>query len=224
VNALTIASLSLVLLVACTSGSDDSMRAGRSPDANGTRSATNDEDRPEGSGGPGGSGGGEAPEAASLTVEERKSDATSSGDVTGYPELSSATLEGSDEGVTIELGFARAVPQKVPAGVRMTVAFSIIDAEGNRYLLNALSDDGWTVGVVTSAGQAEFGGRFDISGKRVTIGIPWTDLGGPRPFNWIASSAWTGNPEKGTSYAFDSIPDSGFSGFPKTTGNQEKSP
>ena len=69
---------------------------------------------------------------------------------------------------------------------------------------------------MTSEGQADFGGEFDIAGKRVRFGIPWTDLGGPRPFNWIVSSSWTGDPKKGTSYAFDSIPNRGFKGFPET--------
>jgi hypothetical protein len=185
--------------------STPSERAGRTEET-----APSESDDPKADDGKGG-----APEEGEMTVTERGNDATSSGDVDGYPELTQAKLEGSSEGVLLDLGFAKKVPDPTPKATQMTLALSIIDAEGGRYLLNGLGTDrGWDVTVVTSEGQMNFGGLFDIRGKNVQIGIPWADLGGPKPFNWIVSSAWTGDQSEGMSYAFDSIPNEGFKGFP----------
>ena len=225
-NARTLAAFGLVFLVACTSGSSDSADDPQ-PDDGRTASAQ------DGTDGGGNSNAGEqqsdgvpseAPEEGSLTIKEPSNDATSSGDVAGYPELSSAAFEGSAEGVRMDIGFARTVPDKLPKNVQMTVALSIIDNEGGRYLLNALGvSGGWDVTVVTSEGQARFGGLFEIKDKRMSLGIPWSDLGGPRPFNWIVSSSWTGDPNEGTSFGFDSIPDEGFEGYPAPS-KPKKSP
>ena len=225
-NARTLAAFGLVFLVACTSGSSDS--SDDAPPNDGQTVSSTD-----GAGGGGNSDPGEqqddgvpseAPEEGTLTIEEPSNDATSSGDVSGYPELSSAEFEGSAEGVRMDIGFARSVPKELPKNVQMTVALSIVDNEGGRYLLNALgAPGGWDVTVVTREGQARFGGLFQIKGKKMTLGIPWSDLGGPRPFNWIVSSSWTGDADEGMSYGFDSIPDQGFEGFPAPS-EPEKSP
>jgi hypothetical protein len=227
VNARTLIALGLVFFsfAACTSGSEDTTEAESSPGTEATQGSQSedgsqdDPDTDPDEGIPAGS-----PEESSTTLAEKEKDATSSGDVGGYPELTRAVLQGSAEGVTFDLGFAKTVPEKTPVRVQMTVALSIIDSEGGRYLLNALgTEEGWSAYVVTAEGRADFGGAFDISGRKIRLAIPWTDLGGPRPFNWIVSSSWTGDPKKGTSYAFDSIPNSGFAGFPETQ-DSEKSP
>jgi hypothetical protein len=226
VNARTLAALGLIFLVACTSGSSDSAdgaptpgrQTASAPDGGGEASNSEPGEQ-KGDGVPS-----EPPEEGSLTIKEPANDATTSGDVADYPELSSARLNGSAEGVQMDIAFARSVPQELPKAVQMTVALSIIDDEGGRYLLNALGGSGgWDVTVVTGEGQARFGGLFEIKGKRMTLGIPWSDLGGPRPFNWIVSSSWTGDADEGMSYGFDSIPDQGFEGYPAPA-EPEKSP
>jgi hypothetical protein len=215
VDARVIAILILVPLFACTSGANDESERDRAKRGDG-RQASSEENGSGGKSGAGSSNDKGGPEESSTLVEEPADDATFSGDVKGYPELTSAAIEGSDEGVLFDLRFARPVPDKTPPAVQSILALTIIDADGGRYLLNALgTDQGWSATVITVDGKANFGGRFDMSGKKVVIGIPWSDLGGPKVFNWIVSSSWTGDPKKGTSYAFDSIPDQGFRGFPE---------
>lgn len=218
----SIAGWILVVSVACTSGSDSSSEPQGSGATSATGSPSGDGAR-DGSEDDGGTGGSDdlAPERSATAVTERPGDATSSGDVEGYPELTEATLTGSEQAVSVDLGFAAEVPQRTPSATQMLIALSIIDREGARYVLNAMgTEEGWSTVVLTSEGRAEFPGDFAIGRRTVRVVVPWSELGGPRPFRWIASASWTGDPSKGTSYAFDSIPNRGFALFP----DPEKSP
>ncbi|MGH2754072.1 MAG: hypothetical protein ACRDLB_06520 [Actinomycetota bacterium] len=212
----SIAGWILVVAVGCTSASDGSSgsRGTTTPAAVDAPSGDGGRDRSQG--GPGSTGsGGSSPERASTTVDERAGDATSSGDVEGYPELAGANVTGSERAVDFDLVFAREVPERTPHNAQMILSLSILDQQGDRYVFNATgTEEGWSTVVLTPEGRAGFRGEFAIAGRTVGISVPWSELGGPRPFRWIVSAAWTGDPSKGTSYAFDSIPNRGFAGFP----------
>ena len=93
---------------------------------------------------------------------------------------------------------------------------SLLNSAGHRYILNAYgSDFGWNTDAITAQGKDDSPPTFEFSGNQASVTIPWDDLGGPGPFKWIATASWTGNPDRGASYAFDSIPNRGFASFPK---------
>ncbi|HJR45414.1 MAG TPA: hypothetical protein VJ927_07395, partial [Actinomycetota bacterium] len=69
---------------------------------------------------------------------------------------------------------------------------------------------GW--GTFASGGtQPEYIPELTLDGRSLTLKVDPLYVGGLRPFDWIASVAWT---EGDVNYAFDVVPAEGFAGYP----------
>ena len=162
----------------------------------------------------GGGGKKNAVEGESATVEETDSDATSSGEVGTYVELSSASISADASSFKIDLGFLDDVPERMASDQeQMLVTVSLTLDAGGRYSLNALGTaSGWAIDANGTTGAPEFPGDFAFQGSDMQIQVPWSEVGGPQRFRWIASSAWSATDR--TAYAFDAVPDGKLATFP----------
>jgi len=159
---------------------------------------------PQGEGGP-------AFASKSAHFEEPGADAEKDGPLSpGYAEATEIDVEGLGDDVRITFTFAGEVPQKMPTDkTYMVVAFGFSAKKKGQegYGMNAqASNEGWQV-VLGSKDQAkEFPGTFFVRGNTVEFTLPWSAVGGPRPFEFYASSSWFQYAAGVTSYSVDPIP------------------
>jgi hypothetical protein len=108
-----------------------------------------------------------------------------------------------------------------PVPLRMTtrdtalrVSFLLSMDGGGRYSFNAQpTPSGWE-GFGSGGDRASIPTSVSVEGAEIRLRVAWADLGGPRPFGWLSSVSWTRDRAGSTSYAFDSLPVTGFARFP----------
>lgn len=159
---------------------------------------------PQGEGGP-------AFATKSAHFEEPGSDAEKDGPLTpSYAEATAVDVDGLGEDVRITFTFAGEVPQKMPTDkTYMVVAFGFSAKKKGQegYGMNAqASDNGWQVVLGSKDTAEKFPGTFFVRGNTVEFTLPWSAVGGPRPFEFYASSSWFQYAAGVTSYSVDPIP------------------
>ena len=156
-------------------------------------------------------GGGPSFASKSARYEEPGSDAEKDGPLSpGYAEATAIDVKGLGENVQITFTFGGEVPQKMPTDkTYMVVAFGFSAKKKGQegYGMNAqASDNGWQVVLGSKENAKEFPGTFFVRGNTVEFTLPWSAVGGPRPFEFYASSSWFQYAAGVTSYSVDPIP------------------
>ena len=173
-------------------------------DAPGTAEASETyELEPQGAGGP-------AFATKSAHFEEPSPDAKKEGPlIPRYAEATALDVEGLGENLRITFTFDGEVPQKMPTQqTYMIVSFSLSsEKKGEKgYGINAqASNRGWQVAMGAKEEAEAFPGTFFVRGNTVEFTLPWSKVGGPRPFEFYASSSWF-QFAGATSYSADPIP------------------
>ena len=146
----------------------------------------------------------------SASFDEPSPDAKKEGPLNpSYAEATSLDVQGMGENLRITFTFDGAVPQKMPTDqTYMIVSFSLSSERKDEkgYGINAqASSRGWQVAMGAKAEAERFPGTFFVRGNTVEFTLPWSEVGGPRPFEFYASASWfqfAGT----TSYSADPIP------------------
>ena len=176
------------------------------PDSDTPAPAEADEDFQLESQGPGGP----AFATKSASFDEATPDAKKEGPLTPrYAEATALDVEGLGKTLRLTFTFDGEVPQKMPTEqTYMIVSFSLSseDEDEKGYGINAqASSRGWQVAMGSKAEATRFPGTFFVRGNTVEFTLPWSAVGGPRPFQFYASASWfqfAGT----TNYSADPIP------------------
>lgn len=182
--------------------------AGRSQDSPGRDPSEPPGDASSGSSGePGGADGG-----ASIEVAAKDRKRTVRGSAPPYVRIRSASLDAQVDRLTMAVGLAGKMPRKMPNGRSvLRVTFMITTKDGVRYIFEAQClRTGW--GTFASGGSTpEYIPELTLTDRGLELTIDPVYFGGLRPFDWLASVAWT---EGSTNYAFDVVPAEGFASYP----------
>ena len=152
----------------------------------------------------------------SASVSEPQRDAETDGVPAPYTEAMAAEIQGLGKDLRMTLTMSGDVPQKMPnKNTYMVVAFSMAMTEDERYAFSAQgSQDGWQAYAGGKEDTKRFPGTFVIEGERIIMTVPWSYVGGPRTFKWIANSSWFSSIGGTTHYAYDPIPNTELAPFP----------
>ena len=155
--------------------------------------------------------GGAAFASKSSSYSETSPDAEKDGPLSpGYAEATQVDVQGLGEDLRITFTFAGDVPQQMPTDkTYMIVAFGMSAAKKGQdgYAINAqASNRGWQVALGAKEEAKRFPGTFFVRGNTVEFTLPWSAVGGPRPFEFYGSSSWFQYAAGVTSYSVDPIP------------------
>lgn len=148
----------------------------------------------------------------SAHEEEPKPDAESGGPLKeSYAEAMELDVDGLGEDFRVTFTMNGQVPEKfVTPNTIMVVAFGMSgETENGGYAFGAQGrENGWSAYAGAKNKTEKFPGTFFIKGNKIEFTVPWSFVGGPRPFEYYASASWfrgTGE-QNTTSYSFDVIP------------------
>lgn len=146
----------------------------------------------------------------SASVVERRPDGQRSGSPPDYAEARAVDIEGRGDEFRVTLSFSGQVPQRMPTSeTYMVISFGMSgrDEDERDYGFGArATEEGWLAYAGSKGAAAQFPGTFFVRGDTIEMNIPWSAAGGPRPFEWYASSSWFAHDAGATSYLFDPIP------------------
>ncbi len=146
-----------------------------------------------------------------VTVNEPRPDAETSGVSERYAEATSVTVAGLGDSLLVRIVFDAELPSKMPnKNTYMVVGFGLSGRkQGDNDSFGARATrDGWLPYSSKKGEPTEFPGTFFVDGNTMEITVPWDVVGGPRPFEWYASSSWFSYVSGVSSYSFDVIPES----------------
>lgn len=152
------------------------------------------------------------PEYARLSarVEEPEPDSEKSGVTPAYSEANAVDVEGLGEDFRVTMSFNGNVPQKMPNDKTvMVIGFSLPGEKKNEkgYAFGGqASERGWQAFAGAKSETRRFPGTFIVRDNQIVMTIPWSFVGGPRPFEWYCNASWFQNVAGVTSYSFDVIP------------------
>lgn len=149
----------------------------------------------------------------SARVTEPQPDAEKGGPLNeGYADAKALDIEGLGNDLRVTFTMHGQVPERfVTPNTVMVVAFGMSgETDNGGYAFGAQGrEDGWTAYAGAKNETKKYPGTFFVRGNKIEFTIPWSFVGGPRPFEFYASSSWfrgTGE-QNTTSYSFDVIPD-----------------
>jgi hypothetical protein len=157
------------------------------------------------------SGGGKRFARGEVSVNEPRPDAETSGVSERYAEATRVTVAGLGDSLLVRMVFEAELPPEMPnKNTYMVVGFGLSGRkEGDHHSFGArASNDGWVPYADKKGESTDFPGTFFIEGSTMEITVPWDVIGGPRPFEWYASSSWFSYVAGVSSYSFDLIPES----------------
>lgn len=153
----------------------------------------------------------------SARVAEQQPDGERSGSPPDYAEGRAVDIQGRGDEFRVTLTFFDNVPQRMPTSeTYMVIAFGVSGRRGDDrdYGFGArATDEGWLAYAGSKGAAAQFPGTFFVRGNTIEMNIPWSAVGGARPFEWYASSSWFAHTAGVSSYLFDPIPN-GKSKYP----------
>lgn len=165
---------------------------------------------------PGGSDGGTSgnggASGGSIRVAAKDRKRTVRGRAPGYVQIESASLDPAVDRLQMTVELTGKIPRKMPnQNSVLRVTFMITTKDGVRYTFEAQClRTGW--GAFASGGKTpEYIPELALSERGLTLTIDPLYIGGLRPFDWLASVAWT---EGDVNYAFDVVPAEGFASYP----------
>lgn len=158
---------------------------------------------------PQGSGGSEYARR-SAGVSEPQPDAQKEGRPPDYAEARAVDIQGMGRNFRITITFFDDVPQQMPTDetyMVIGVGMSGKSKKDDDYGFGArATSEGWLAYAGSRGSASQFPGTFFVRENRIEMNIPWSAVGGPRPFQWYASSSWFQQIGGSASYAFDPIP------------------
>lgn len=143
-------------------------------------------------------------------------DATSSGETPAYAELLEARVTGSTQTFVLDARFKRTLPERMPdEHTTMRVTFTLITTSNKRYSFIAQgSPRGWLAFTQGTSGDEQFPGSLRVEGSRLQMELPWTVIGAPDRFQWLANATWDSSPPGGHAFSFDLFPNDGLADYP----------
>ena len=114
--------------------------------------------------------------------------------------------------MTMAVKLAGEMPERMPNQKSiLRVTFMVSMKDGTRYTFEAQClRTGW--GTFAAGGaDPEYIPELALSERGLSLTIDPLYIGGLRPFEWLASVAWT---EGDVNYAFDVVPAEGFASYP----------
>jgi hypothetical protein len=189
---------------------------GAEGDGKGGEDPKSSTDRDEGRGGEGPEG--RTPGRSTLgssTLTDPADDLDSHGDAPGYVDLTSVSIEATDDAVTISVRTAAPFPAEMPDLETNALMVVGLQRKGDEYFIQGeASTGGWSTTMSRNGGRVKYRGGFGLDGKRMTFTVPWADLGGPGAFRWSVDSSWTRTTMLDTFYGFDRAPQFERQSFP----------
>ena len=173
------------------------------PDPSGSPTSRDASDDGE-AGSPGSSG------SVQIAAEDRKR--TVRGRAPAYVQIRSASLDAGADRLTMAVKLAGEMPERMPNQKSiLRVTFMVSMKDGTRYTFEAQClRTGW--GTFAAGGSdPEYIPELALSERGLSLTIDPLYIGGLRPFEWLASVAWT---EGDVNYAFDVVPAEGFASYP----------
>jgi hypothetical protein len=144
------------------------------------------------------------PAAKVSRVRDPAPDAETRGDAPSYVEITEASIAGHPDSAVFSISVAGKIPKKMPDNDTVTYVSFALQRKDRTYSVNASCErDGWRANV---NGGRSFPGAFSISGKTLTMSVPWESVGGKKGFDWRADSSWTRSSLVDTHYGLDSAP------------------
>lgn len=147
---------------------------------------------------------------ASARVTEPQPDGQKEGEPPDYAEARAVDIEGMGKNFRVTITFFDDVPQRMRNDqTYMVIGFGMSGkSEGDDdYGFGArATSEGWLAYAGSRGSASQFPGTFFVRGNTIEMNIPWTSVGGARPFQWYASSSWFESTASATSYLFDPIP------------------
>lgn len=126
-----------------------------------------------------------------------------------YAEANKVNVEGMGENLRITFTFDAQLPQRMPTEqTYMFISFALSAEKKNEkgYGITAQgSQRGWQAALGSKEDAKRFPGTFFIRGNTAEFTLPWSAVGGPRPFEFYASGSWFQYAGT-TSYSIDPIP------------------
>jgi hypothetical protein len=140
---------------------------------------------------------------------------TTSGDAPAYVEIESAEVSGTQDGLDMTVVLSGPPPRRITASdTALRVSFILAMDGGGRYSFNAQPmRSGWRA-FGSGGNEASIPTEVSVQRAEIRMRASWVDVGGPRPFGWLVSVSWTRDRAGSTSYAFDSLPVTGFARYP----------
>lgn len=152
------------------------------------------------------------PRFATLSAHYRESapDAKKEGPlIPRYAEANQVDVEGLGDNLRITFTFDAELPQKMPTEqTYMFISFALSAEKKNEkgYGITAQgSQRGWQAALGSKEDAERFPGTFFVRGNTAEFTLPWSAVGGPRPFEFYASGSWFQYAGT-TSYSIDPIP------------------
>lgn len=205
-------------------GGEGSTRDGSSDGSSGASDASGSDDSSSGSNSDGGSssgagtgGGGEQTGSSSWAMRsDPPGDDHRQGQAPTYSDIRKATISGPGSTISFTLETDASPPQRLAEGIDMTARFHFKMSDGEEHHIYAMGGKkGWKPDLDNSG---EFPGRFELDGNRFVFELPWTRLGGPSSFKWLAQTSWTRWPEDDADdpdFAFDQVPEYQKASYPE---------
>lgn len=159
---------------------------------------------------------GSAQEEEGVAGPREDRDSTSSGEVPAYAEMLEARITGSTQTFVLDARFKRTLPERMPDEyTTMRVTFTLITTSGKRYSFIAQgSPRGWLAFTQGTSGDEQFPGSLHVVGARLQMELPWSVIGAPNRFQWLANAAWDSSAPDGHRYSFDVFPNGGLADYP----------
>lgn len=160
---------------------------------------------------------GDDPRTASVVVTEPDPDADKSGVAPDFADIYSTRVEGAGANLKVTVVLRGNIPYKMPdESTYMVIGFGLTGGKGDQrgYAFGASADaKGWTAYGGSDKGGS-FDGRFSMSGDTAVFTMPWSAIGGPRPFEWYAQTSWFRSIAGTTHYSLDALPNDGPAKYP----------
>jgi hypothetical protein len=154
--------------------------------------------------------GGQRFRTMSARVTESTPDGQRSGTPPDYAEARAVDIQGMGDNFRVTLTFFDDVPMRMPTNeTYMVISFGLSGrkSDDGDYGFGArATEEGWLAYAGSKGSASQFPGTFFVRGNKIEMNIPWSAVGGPRPFQWYASSSWFEHRAGVTSYLFDPIP------------------
>ena len=157
------------------------------------------------------------PRRASVLVTEPDPDAEKSGLPPDFADIVSVRVQGIGRGFRVTITFRGDIPSSMPDDKTYMVAgFGLTGRDGqNGYAFGASADtDGWNPYGGDKDEGGEFPGTMSIDGATMVFTMPWSAVGGVRPFQWYAQETWFKSLAGTTHYSLDNVPNDGPAKYP----------
>nr|MBA2724555.1 hypothetical protein [Actinomycetota bacterium] len=147
----------------------------------------------------------------SARYEELQPDAEKDGPLLpDYAEATAIDVKGLGSNVRITFAFDGELPQRMPNDkTYMIIAFGFSaekKGEDGYGITAQASDEGWRASLGAKDEAKRFPGTFIVRGNTAEFTLPWSAVGGARPFEFYGSASWFQYTAGVTSYSVDPIP------------------